>query len=74
MKEQQQLNPEPIEKIEKTNEVEEPREMDRRQALAALGKFALFTAPVMTTLLTSKKAAALSPSSAPPSHPPWSPT
>lgn len=67
MKEQQQLNPTSIETTENTNKTEEPREMDRRQALAALGKFALFTTPVMTTLLTSKKAAALSP----PAHPSW---
>jgi hypothetical protein len=41
-------------------------EMDRREALAALGKFALFTTPVMTTLLTSRKAAAFSNPPGPP--------
>lgn len=40
-------------------------EMDRREALATLGKFALFTTPVMTTLLTSRKAAAWSPPTPP---------
>ncbi|MCP4700527.1 MAG: hypothetical protein GY862_27295 [Gammaproteobacteria bacterium] len=42
-------------------------EMSRRKALTTLGKFALLTTPVMTTLLTSKKAAAFSPT--PPSPP-----
>ena len=66
MKEKKYLNPETIEEPECTNNTEEPDEMSRRQALATLGKFALFTTPVMTTLLTSKKAAAWSPP-APPS-------
>jgi hypothetical protein len=45
---------------EKSTVTENPGEMDRREALATLGKFVLLTTPVMTTLLTSKKAAAFS--------------
>jgi hypothetical protein len=50
----------------------EPQEMDRREALAALGKAALVfgAAPAMTTLLTSKKVAAQSCCEPPPSPPP----
>ncbi|MCI5197560.1 MAG: hypothetical protein D3919_15340 [Candidatus Electrothrix sp. AW5] len=59
-KEQHPLNPETIEEPECTNNTEQSDEMSRRQALATLGKFALFTTPVMTTLLTSKKAVAWS--------------
>ncbi|MGR0482522.1 MAG: hypothetical protein ACTFAL_14270 [Candidatus Electronema sp. V4] len=43
------------------NQANETREMDRRQALAALGKFALFAAPTMSTLLTARRASAASP-------------
>lgn len=31
-------------------QADEPREMNRRQALATLGKLAIYTAPVLTTL------------------------
>ena len=54
------------EETEDSAVAESSGEMDRREALATLGKFALFTTPVMTTLLTSRKAAAWSD---PPDHP-----
>jgi len=43
------------------NQAEESSEMDRRQALATLGKLAIFAAPTMTTLLTARRASAVSP-------------
>ncbi len=68
MKKQKEFNPEPVEHTEKgVDQKKNPGEMSRRQALAALGKFAVFTTPIMTTLLTSKKAAAWS--SPPPDTP-----
>ncbi len=42
------------------NDTDQPEEMSRRQALAALGKFAVCTAPITTTLLTAEKASAWS--------------
>ncbi len=37
-----------------------PKEMDRRQALGVLAKFTVYTAPAMTTLITSRRAVAAS--------------
>lgn len=45
---------------------EQPREMSRRQALAALGKLAIYTAPVLTTLTMKVDHAA---AASPPPHP-----
>jgi hypothetical protein len=49
-----------------------PEEMNRREALAALGKAALIfgATPAMTTLLTSKKVSAASCCGEPPVEPP----
>ncbi|WP_339137090.1 MAG: hypothetical protein WGN25_03840 [Candidatus Electrothrix sp. GW3-4] len=41
--------------------VEQPKEMTRRQALAALGKFAAFSAPMTITLLAAEDVLAWSP-------------
>ena len=50
---------------EEDRQITAPVEMDRRKALATLGKYALLSSPVMTTLVTSRKASAWSPPSPP---------
>ncbi|MGX9727491.1 MAG: hypothetical protein ACTFAK_09290 [Candidatus Electronema sp. VV] len=52
-------------------QADESREMTRRQALATLGKLAIYTAPVLTTLtMKVDKAAAQIGSATPPGPPP----
>ena len=45
---------------EEEQQTGDPTEMDRRKVLETLGKFALLSSPITTTLLTSRKASAWS--------------
>lgn len=49
------------EELEYDKRAEQPKEMTRREALAAVGKFAAFSAPVTLTLLIAEDASAWSP-------------
>ena len=41
-----------------TKQADLPEEIDRREALVKLGKYAIYTSPVMTTIITNRNAAA----------------
>ena len=53
-------------RVDKDNEENAPESAERREALAKLGKMALYVPPTMATLLITNRAAAESLGSAPP--------